>query len=493
MTAGVTGKFLEAAAGAAPRIPGPIGAAAAGPDRRRRVPNMTATKESDSSSVLQHVQLPIGQQVAPSDACSVSDMSSQIGSPRASETDNTGTEATDKKALLTLPVPRREAVSWCDMRDEDDDELDFEDCSPTSWAPMSPSVNEAQSETPSKNARKNRKNGKKKAFKDVPATSTGREYNNDCLPQNLDSLFQQQQPQQQQQQPQAPQGQLAHGQNPAAVVTIGDIMPGANVGVAHGAEAPRVTGDASNRTPDACWMGMNQMAGMPSMGMASSPCRAQAGPCGLFGTSPLANAERARPQPVMLPMGAVFQSGPSPSAAMSPQAAGDASTRTMFLGGSPTACGDASTRTLPPGAASPAQLLQSAAAASPSPKAAYSGTDASCRTPMGCSPMSWPNAAVHAACAEAASPARHRMRLPMRMPNDSPGGCNIVSTSPTSAGGYNPLAMGWSPMSPGPAAPASSPEQDTLRMLVGHGHYNLPSGQELAARLAAAAPEAYED
>lgn len=190
----------------------------------------------------------------------------------------------------------------------------------------------------------------------------------------------------------------------------------------------------------------------------SSPCKPQAVVNGMMmSTSPIA-AERPRPPTVCLPAGALsYPACASPAASPSagprpPQTpSGDASTRAVPSQGSSTAvaaAGDASTRTPLAGTTMPmtATLMVS------SPKACF-GIDA-------------------------------------------PSAGSIMSTSPTGAMGQcwspasSPTRVGWGPYLSS-SDPSGSP---TLMQSLHPQPASEPlGGQELAARLQAAAPLSYED
>mmetsp|Transcript_89967 Transcript_89967/g.160128 ORF Transcript_89967/g.160128 Transcript_89967/m.160128 type:complete len:357 (-) Transcript_89967:162-1232(-) len=192
------------------------------------------------------------------------------------------------------------------------------------------------------------------------------------------------------------------------------------------------------------------------------PYTAPAGPGPIMAVGPsimsTAPAERPRPAPVCLPAGA-----------LGVPVSGDASSRTpmAYASASPTATsGDASMRAVQFGHGTPMNnALQS-------PEVAFCA-DASARTPLGCHVPSWP--------ADVASPCRTRHHLPVHGYAASP------ACSPN-RGMMSPSCDPWSPVG------GASPEANTIRALMGDSfNTGFASGQDLAARLQAAAPESYED
>jgi hypothetical protein len=429
---------------------------------------------SEKSALDEPVKpLPLGLQTAPSDACSVSDLaSSQGGSPRNSATPSEATTAAiSKSSELLLPVRRREAVSWCDMLDDEFDDVELDDLSPNYWA-TSPTAK--ANETPSKSARRSERRRRRREALQQEATEAQDTYQGKmtCDQNSIDGSFSQ------------PLSSFLT--SPALLGTPGHSQLVLNTSdngnerfsrpIPEALSSPlaspaRICGDASSRAPEAHWM------------VAGSPCRAQAYNGGVMSTSPCAS-DRPRPSSVCLPRGALNFNGCAPCTTPAGSTAGDASTRTLFPGGSPKACGDASTRTVIPGAGTPALMATS------SPKSFFA-TDASARTPVHGScitQMSWTTSTL---CAEAASPCRARLRMPAAdYMTDAPVACSIMSTSPAASSSHQTC---WSPMASLPRAPATSPTSTTDTFLMFLGPSDLPSGAELAARLQAAAPESYED
>eukprot|EP00440_Ansanella_granifera_P033260 gb/GFBE01036087.1/.p1 GENE.gb/GFBE01036087.1/~~gb/GFBE01036087.1/.p1 ORF type:complete len:412 (+),score=41.16 gb/GFBE01036087.1/:1-1236(+) len=401
----------------------PIGAS---PDRRRRIPHKP-TEASTQSSEFAHPSS-VGLAAA-FDACILSDISSSQGgsSPRSFVAAGSGSSN-----QLTLPVTKRASLQWCDIHDDDDEVDDFRNIDiAVAWSPSAKA-----SDTPTKTAKRADRRRRQRDLANGPAYETA----------PREAPFAQLSPGHQLQtdtpvapMAPAPVGPLSAAHGPA-VVTLEDIGFGGHIGAS--------PARAIHQEP---WMA------------AGSPCRAQAGACGVMSTSPM--TDRPRPAAVCLPKGALSFTGcTSPSA--SPAAGhgagyGDASSRAPPA----TVSGDASTRQVP-GTPVAANLMAA------SPKACY-GTDASARTPlaspMGCH-MPWHVAQVATQAAEAASPCRRR----------SPPGAGMVCTSPAALGHHGHC---WSPAAGSPA--------DALRVLLGPS--DLPTGEELVARLQAAAPESYED
>lgn len=446
-----------------------------GQTNRRRLQSSMVSQLSEKSHLDEPVKpLPLGLQRASSDACSVSDFaSSQGGSPRNSVSPSEATTAgISKSSELILPLRRREVVSWCDMLDDEFDDLEFDDLSPSCWA-MSPTAK--PNETPSKSARRSERRRRRReaqqreAFEAHDArqgqTTIDQNLMDGSFSQPLSSFL-------------SSPGSLNTPGHSHLVINTSDIgyecssrpIPEA---MSSPLASPARIGDASSRAPEACWM------------VAGSPCRAQAYNGGVMSTSPCAS-DHPRPPAVCLPRGALDFNNCGPCTTPAGSTTGDASTRTLFPGGSPKACGDASTRTVIPGGGTPALMATS------SPKSFFA-TDASSRTPVHAScitQMPWTTSTL---CAEAASPCRARLRMQgAAFMTDAPVACSIMSTSPTAGVSHQTC---WSPMASVPRAPATSPTSasDTFLMFLGPSELPSGSGAELAARLQAAAPESYED
>jgi len=276
-------------------------------------------------------------------------------------------------------------VSWCDMLDDEVDQLDDLDCSPSAWASSSPAAYGTPSKSPSAKRSERRRRTKKP---------------NEVVSRSLESAFDEQK---------APSGvaplpvgsvtPTAH----TAVVTLGDIGFDCSRGQGAASPAAEARFEHSTMAPE----GYCVPAGSPAKGNFN----------GLMSTSPMAQSERPRPAPVCLPMGALSYGYGCASPAASPAGhSGDASMRVP--GSTPTASGDASTRTPMAGST----ML----AVSPKALGSCGGTDASARTPIGCLP--WQSSPVVASqAAEAASPCRSRVRMN-----------GALGTSPTAMNCWSP-------------------------------------------------------
>eukprot|EP00930_Biecheleria_cincta_P011046 TRINITY_DN11351_c0_g1_i1.p1 TRINITY_DN11351_c0_g1~~TRINITY_DN11351_c0_g1_i1.p1 ORF type:complete len:405 (+),score=67.43 TRINITY_DN11351_c0_g1_i1:88-1302(+) len=346
-------------------VHGPItpGLVQSNSDKWRRLPAKMTEQENGNSepndSSAQCLQtlpaIPSRDAQLAFDACSVSDgaSSTRNSSPRQASESLDKPEAPGTPAL-TIPLQKRESVSWCDMFDED--ELEETGNYRLDLPIHSPSSNSQSELTPSsKNARRTKNRPQKKNRQ------------RDFLPKSLDAeLAQMQQPATQMQR------QALSGPPPGkagGIVTIADFGFDCSKG---GSQEGTGTGAA------------------PLMADMSSPVGSGNSWPGIMSTAP---SERPRPTPVCLSPGAMaFQGCASP--------AGDASMRTpAFATSSPAASGDASRR-------APIMRTGTPMAGAMSPKASF-GTDASVRTPVH-SPQdtpTWP--------AEVASPCRSRLHMTM--------------------------------------------------------------------------------